>query len=105
MNDSAIEQEIQEKGLTAPRVTLADLEAEIADTEIVRHVSKSGQVLRWAVITTKNGFAVAGKPSCAVSADNDDQEIGEKIALDNARSELWPLMGYALRDRIHRGET
>ena len=29
MNDKAIEQEIQAKGLTAPRVTPADIEAEI----------------------------------------------------------------------------
>ena len=36
MNDQQIEQEIQAKGLTAPRVTLADLEANITDIEIVK---------------------------------------------------------------------
>lgn len=100
MDDKAIEQEIQDKGLTAPRVSLADLEANIASTEIVKHVSTSGQVLRWAVITTSSGYSVAGKPSCSASSANDNQEIGEKIAIDNARSELWPLMGYALKERI-----
>lgn len=96
-----IEQEIQAKGLTAPRVTLADLRANIVDTEIVKHVSKAGQVLRWAILTTANGFAVAGKPSCAASSDNDDEELGKKIAVDNATDELWSLMGYALKQRIH----
>jgi hypothetical protein len=96
MLDQEIESEVQAKGLNAPRVTLADLEANIAEVEYVKHVSVSGKILRWAVITTQNGFAVTGKPSAAVSIENDNQEIGEKVAFDNAKSELWPLMGYAL---------
>lgn len=105
MNDQTIEQEIQAKGLTAPRITPADIEENIVDTEIVKHVSKTGQVLRWAVLTTRNGFAVVGKPSCAVSSANDNAEIGEKIAVENSREELWPLMGYELRSRISSGLT
>ena len=100
MNDQAIEQAVQAKGLTAPRVSLTDLEANIADIEIVKHVSKSGQILRWAVLTTRNGFSVAGKPSCSASSANDDEEIGEQLAIDNARNELWPLMGYALKEAL-----
>lgn len=96
----AIEQEIQAKGLTAPRVTRDDMIANIAHTEIVKHVSVTGQVLRWAIITTKNGFAVTGKPSCAVSAENDNEAIGKQIALKNAENELWPLMGYALKEKL-----
>lgn len=95
-----IEKEIQAKGLTAPRVTIADLKANIKHTDIVKHVSVTGQVLRWAVITTQNGFAVTGKPSCSVSSANDNAEIGEKIAIENAESELWALMGYALKDKL-----
>lgn len=100
MNDQVIEQAVQAKGLTAPRVTLADLNANIADIEIVKHISKSGQVLRWAILTAQNGFAAVGKPSVAASPDNDNAEIGEKVAIDNSRAELWPLMGYALKDRL-----
>jgi hypothetical protein len=103
MNDQSIEQEIQAKGLNAPRITPTDIEANIADVEIVKHVSKTGQVLRWAVITTSNGYAVVGKPSCAVSSANDNTDIGEKIAVTNSREELWPLMGYALKDRLAQG--
>lgn len=98
--DQTTETEIHDKGLTAPRVTLTDLEANISDVEIVKHVSRSGQILRWGVITTCSGFAVVGKPSCAVSSENDNVEIGERLAVDNARSELWPLMGYELRQRL-----
>ena len=101
MYDQAIEKEIQSKRLTAPRVTLADLEANIVDTEILKHVSKTGQVLRFAILTTANGFAVVGKPSVAVSAENDNAEIGEKIAIENAKTEIWPLMGYALKQKLY----
>jgi hypothetical protein len=96
-----IEKDIQAAGANvAPRVTPADIEANIVDTEIVKHVSKSGQVLRWAVLTTRNGFAVVGKPSCSVSSENDDAEIGAKVAIANSKEELWPLMGYELRTKL-----
>ena len=100
MTDQAIEQEIQSKGLTAPRVTPADIEANIVAVEFVKHVSNSRQVLRWAVITVRNGFAVTGKPSVAVSPENDNEEIGKKVALDNAKGEMWQLMGYALKQDL-----
>lgn len=99
-SDEAIEREIQAKGLTAPRVTVDDMKANIKHVEFVKHVSQSGQVLRWAVITTANGFAVTGRPSASVSPENDDAAVGEKVALENAKAELWPLMGYALRSTL-----
>lgn len=97
--DETIEDEIRRKGLTAPRVTPKDIEANIVDVEIVKHVSVRGQVLRWAVITTQNGYAAVGRPSVAVSAENDDAEIGVAIAIANSKQELWPLMGYALKSK------
>lgn len=101
MNDLEIEQKLQLKGLNAPRVTPEAIVANIDNIEIVKYISKSGQVLRWAVITMKNGFSVTGKPSASVSPENDDEEIGERIAVDNARSEIWPLMGYALKELLY----
>lgn len=89
----------------APRVTPQDLDANTKDVEILKHVSRAGQVLRWAIITTANGFAVVGKPSCAVSAENDDPAEGERIAIENARDELWPLMGYALKEKLANANT
>ena len=86
--DQAIEQEIQAKGKTAPRVTPADLQANIVDTEILKHVSKSGQVLRWAILTTKSGYAVVGRPSVAVSSENDREITGVAVAIENSTQEL-----------------
>lgn len=101
MNDQTTEQAIQAAGADkAPRVTPADIDANIIHTEIVKHVSHSGQVLRWAILTTKNGYAVVGRPSVSVSSENDRAEIGESVAIENSRNEMWPLMGYALKERM-----
>ena len=99
-DDDAVEQEIKAKGLVAPRVTPQDLNDNITDVEIVKHVSRGGQVLRWAVLTTKSGYAVVGNPSVAVSPENDDEEVGKKVAFENSKNALWPLMGYALKEKL-----
>lgn len=96
----ATELAIRIKGLNAPRVKPEDITANIAHTEYVTYVSKGGQVLRWAVLTTQSGYAVVGKPSVAVSPENDDEIIGRQVAYDNSRNEMWPLMGYALKERL-----
>lgn len=77
------------------------MKANIVHTEIIKHVSHSGQVLRWAILTTVNGYACVGNPSVAVSAENDRVEIGENVALENSKNALWPLMGYELKQRLH----
>lgn len=100
MNQQQIEAILVEEGKTKPRVTGQDLDKNIVDTEIVKHVSLSGQVIRWAVLTTKSGFAVTGKPSVSVSSENDSEKIGESLAIKNAKDELWALMGYHLKCQL-----
>ena len=109
MNEQQIEQLVREKGLTAPRITPKHIDDAIVVTEIVKHVSPTGKVLRWAVLTVKSGFAVTGKPSCSMSKENDNAEIGEARAIENARAELWTLMVYAQEvgpalDAMEKGE-
>jgi len=112
MNDQAIEQEIQDKGLTAPRVTPADIEANIdsafyftASDAIfgeVEHLAGSLQnlkLLTFCVVVLKNGFTVTGESACA-SPENFNAEIGRKIARENAVQKIWPLMGYALKQTL-----
>ncbi len=81
-------------------VTQESIDNKISDIEIVTHVSKSGQILRWAVITMKNGFAVTGDPSCAVDSANDDITMGTQIATNNAKEKIWMLEGYLLKDKL-----
>lgn len=108
MNEN-IEQEIQAKGLTAPRVTPADIEAEIS-SEVSFTVgnaaralsvpcSDSADLLTVCVLTLKNGFTITGESACASPA-NFDSEIGHKIARQNAINKVWPLLGFRLRDQL-----
>lgn len=98
-NEQAIEQEIQAKGLTAPRLTPADIEATIVGEQY--HVF-SGTTLTVCCLHLRNGFTVTGE-SAAASPKNFDEELGRKIARDNARNKIWALEGYLLRDRLSRG--
>ena len=54
------------------------------------------------MLNLKNGFSVTGKPSAAVSAANDNEEIGRQVAYDNARNELWVFLGFLLKEQQHQ---
>ncbi len=110
--DAAIEAEIQAKGLVAPRVTLDDVEAEIASEVyftaqdgvngaygMPRAAALSLNLLTFCVLVLKNGFTVTGESACA-SPENFDAELGRKIARRNAVAKIWPLLGFRLRDRL-----
>ena len=112
MNDQAIENEIQTKGLTAPRITPADIEANIASehyfTACDGWAMASGQpsavgspltLLTFCVLVLRNGFTVTGESACA-SPENFDAELGRKIARANAVNKMWSLMGYALKEKL-----
>lgn len=125
MNDQAIEQEIQAKGLTAPRVTPADIEANIAaeiystgldcaaeaagdargvfnrikpDVDLTV-VNDSLRLLTFCILVLRNGFTVTGESACA-SPENFDAEIGRKIARENAVAKIWPLLGFSLKQKL-----
>ena len=58
------------------------------------------ELLTFCVLVLHNGFTVTGESACA-SPENFDAEIGRKIARQNAENKVWPLMGYALKQRLH----
>jgi len=115
MTDQSIEQEIQAKGLTAPRITPADIEASIdsehyftaaqgvaiarVGTDLPIGVPEPLHLLTFCVLVLKNGFTVTGESACA-SPENFDADIGRKVARQNAVAKVWPLMGYALRSKL-----
>ena len=126
-DDAAIEQMIVAKGKTAPRVTPADIEANIVETRFFtawdgaqlsfwgnaprddRELSKYcvGEpdpdgplsLLTFCVLVLRNGFTVTGESACA-SPENFDAEIGRRIARENAVQKVWPLMGYHLKSSL-----
>lgn len=115
MSDQSIEQEIQAKGLTAPRITPDDLEATIVsefyftagqgvlgESEMGTRpagIADSLNRLTLCVLVLKNGFTVTGESACA-SPENFNADIGRKIARQNAVNKVWPLLGYELRSKL-----
>lgn len=97
MNDNDIEKEIKQKGLTAARVTPERLEEVIKGEDY--HVF-SGSQLTVCSLTLENGFTVTGESACA-SPENFDEEIGKKIARDNAKNKIWMLEGYLLKQKLY----
>ena len=135
MTDQSIEQDIQAAGKTAPRITPKDIENNIvselyftagdgvigafAASEFkktsgditlqagVAHpdlLKDSLKLLTFCVLVLRNGFTVTGESACASPA-NFSEEIGRKIALANAISKIWPLMGYALKSELTGNTT
>ena len=122
--DQAIERAIVSVGANvAPRVTPADIEAAIVSEHyftaregvlgmlaadgvppgIYEQANAAPQplgLLTFCVLVLRNGFTVTGESAC-VSPENFDAEIGRRVARENAISKLWPLLGYALKDKLH----
>ena len=96
-NEEMVEQEIQDKNLNAPRFTPQMIDAAIVAGQY--HVFP-GTTVTVCCLTLGNGYTVVGESACA-SRENFDQELGQKIAYDNARNKIWQLEGYLLRQRLH----
>lgn len=101
MDKQKLEQEIKEKGLTAPRITPEHVEATVVKEHY--HVPPD-TTLTLCVLTLRNGFTVVGESACASPA-NSNEELGRHIARDNALNKIWLLEGYLLREFIHNYET
>lgn len=61
------------------------------------------ELLTFCVLTLRNGFTVTGQSACA-DPKKFNQEIGQKVAYGDAFRQVWPLMGYQLRDRLYKLE-
>lgn len=96
-NESEVENEIQTKNLTAPRLTPDSIDATIAGEQY--HVFP-GTTVTVCCLELTNGYTVIGESACA-SPENFDEELGRKIARDNARNKIWQLEGYLLRQRLY----
>ena len=113
VDDEGIEQQIRAKGLTAPRVTIVDIEAEIASQYFFTAMDAVApgsniqvgdeiplSLLTFCVLVLKNGFTVTGESACA-SHENFDADIGRRIARANAVNKVWLLLGFRLKDALN----
>nr|DAU67823.1 MAG TPA: hypothetical protein [Caudoviricetes sp.] len=123
MGNKGIEQEIQDKGSEASRVTRKHIEDVIVSEHYFtgydgrngaissneycgREKPEEGdrnlsplKLLTFCVLVLKNGFTVTGESACA-SPENFDAEIGRKIARENAVNKIWMLEGYLLKQSL-----
>ena len=110
---------IEQRASAAPRVTPADVEANIASEHyftaadgqvgaVARNTTADAwdvaadaplELLTFCVLVLRNGFTVTGESACA-SPENFDAEIGRKRARENAEHKIWPLMGYHLKQQL-----
>lgn len=99
------------RGAVAPRVSLDDMNAAIASENYINAgnavLAEEGQLeplhplslMTICFLTMKNGFVVLGK-SAPASPENYDTGKGRTFAREDAIRQLWPLMGFSLRDRL-----
>lgn len=116
---SVTEAELVEKAV-APRITPEDIETAIAmeyyftaDEGVYGHEVLIGDsvstpephgplgMITFCVLILRNGTKIVGVNEGPVSPKNFDPEIGRRYARDAAVRQIWPLLGYALRDRLH----
>lgn len=94
----------------APRVRLQDIENAIdaqyaftADRAVEAlncPVDPALRLLSICILVMRNGFTVIGK-SAPASPANFNAELGAKLAYEDAIRQLWPLMGFSLRQQIY----
>lgn len=77
-----------------PRVTEDYIKSCIADVSYLN----DGQTTV-CLLTLDNGFKVIGT-STPADPRNYDADVGQTYAYENAFKQLWPLLGFRLRDHI-----
>ena len=115
MSDSlAVTDQLAAAAAVAPRVTLESIKEAIAGryhmtgleavhggSAIIGPASNAGplSVLSICILVMRNGFTVIGK-SAPASVENFNAELGRKFAYEDAIRQLWPLMGFCLREQL-----
>jgi Phage protein (N4 Gp49/phage Sf6 gene 66) family len=91
-----------------PRVSLADINAHIAAEYdfVAAEAVGAGipvvpplKLLTICILVLHNGYTVVGKSACA-APENFNRQLGRQLARDDAVRQIWPLMGYALREKL-----
>ncbi len=93
----------------APRVSLSDIESNI-DYQLTFTLDKASEamgvptvesfkLMTVCALVMKNGFVFIGK-SAPASAANFNAELGAKLAYEDAIRQIWPMMGFALREKL-----
>ncbi|RBO94964.1 Gp49 family protein [Pseudochrobactrum asaccharolyticum] len=82
---------------TANRVTLDSMIEKIESEDYISPECLPSMTI--CVMKMKNGFVLVGK-SAPADPENFDPELGRKFAREDCIRQLWPLEGYALREKL-----
>lgn len=96
MNEKEREEEINKKGLNAPRLTPEKIDSKIINKTFTVLPSGKKTICE---LTLINGFTVIGEAS-TVSKENFNQELAEKISFKDAREKVWLLEAYLLQENL-----
>lgn len=97
MTEDNLEQAIQDKNLTAPRLTPLGIARVIKKETFTMLPSMKVLVCE---LTLENGYTVRGE-AAVVSPENFDLEIGQMVSRENARRKVWELEGYLLQQKLY----
>lgn len=95
-SEQAFEQELVDKGLTAPRLT-PNLINSLVKSVDYHHFP--GTTTTVCCITLINGDTTTGTSGC-VSPENFNAESGKKAAFEQARDKIWEKAGAVLKDAL-----
>lgn len=82
---------------TPNRVSLELLESAIETVEYINPDIAPQFTL--AIVKMKNGYVVTGESAPADPA-NFNADLGKQFAFENAKRKIWPLMGFALCEKL-----
>lgn len=101
--DTAAAEKILTAAATAPRVSLADVEKAIRESNVTYTVLPNGRTTVCQIELFGGRFSVEGQSAC-VSKENFNKEMGETFAMKDATDEVWKALGTVLAYRLHKGE-
>lgn len=87
--------------LPGERVTADYIKSRMLDA--VPRFYRIGSTVTVCNIVLDNGYSVRGESAC-VDPANYNQNIGERLAYDDAFRKLWPLFGFLLAEKRHLQE-
>ncbi|RTL11284.1 MAG: hypothetical protein EKK54_08120 [Neisseriaceae bacterium] len=86
---------MEQKLIKSVRIEQLDALIAASEVEFIR-VFETSTI---AAVRLPNGYTLIGHSAC-VSSELFNKEIGEQIALDNAKQQLWALEGYQLKTEM-----
>ena len=75
------------------RITEEEVDYMVENAEDIQFYHFQGTTTIVCLLTLENGFSIVGSGACINMADF-DQNMGEEIALNKAKEQIWELEGY-----------